>query len=61
MQIHPKVIEFDGHGDVVQVQQLGALVDQHALGQAGRPAGVHEDDGIGLLRFGRRRPVSRRR
>ena len=37
------------HGDVVEVQHLGALVEQHALGQAGRAAGVHEHDGVVLV------------
>ena len=35
--------------DVVQVEHLGPLVEQHALGQAGRAARVHEDDGIVLV------------
>ncbi len=44
--------------DVVQVQHLGALVEQHALRQAGGAAGVHEDDRVvllGLVGDGRRR------
>ena len=31
---------------------LGALIEQHALGQTGGAAGVHEDDGIVLFGFG---------
>ena len=34
---------------VVQVEHLGAVVEQHALRQAGGAAGVHEDDGIVLV------------
>ncbi len=39
------------HQAVVHVHHLAALVGQHALGEAGRAAGVHEHDGIGLQAF----------
>ena len=37
------------NGDVVHVQHLGPLVEQHALGQPGGAARVHEDDRVVLL------------
>ena len=44
-------METDRHADVVQVQHLGALVEEHPLGQAGGTPGVHEHDRIVLVRF----------
>ena len=39
---------------MVQVQQLGALLEQDTLRETRRAAGVHQDDGVGLVRLGRR-------
>ena len=46
------------HRHVVQVEHLGALVEQHTLRRAGRAAGVHEDHRVvfvGLVGNHRRR------
>ena len=54
MQVDAPVVEADRHADVVEVQQLGALVEQHPLGQACRAAGVHEHGRVVLVGLGRR-------
>ncbi len=38
---------------MVEVQHLGSLVEEYALGQTRRPTGVHEDHRIGFLGFDR--------
>ena len=52
-QVHRVAAPLVDEGDVVGVEQLGPLVEQHPLGHPGGAAGVHEDDRVGLLAFGR--------
>ena len=44
-----RLLEAPPHPDVVHVQHLGPLVEQHALRQPGGAAGVHEHDRVVLL------------
>ena len=47
-------------GHLVDVEHQGPVVDDHALGQAGGPAGVHEDGQVVLVRLGRHLRRARR-
>ena len=62
VQVDVGLVEVPLHQRVVEVEHLGPLVEQHALGQPGGAAGVHEDDRVVLLglvgRDRRRRPRS---
>ena len=61
VQVHPVLAEADREPDVVQVQHLGALLEQHTLRESRRPARVHEHrQGRPLRARGRgRRPALR--
>ena len=49
VQVHAALVEAPPHRDVVHVQHLGPLVEQHALRQPGGAARVHEHDRVVLL------------
>ena len=51
MRFTVDAVEGEPHHHVVRVEDLGSLVEQHALGQAGGAAGVHEHHRVGLLAF----------
>ena len=51
VRVDALLAEVDGEPDVVEVQHLGALVEQHALGDAGGATGVHQHRRIGLVRL----------
>ena len=45
------LLKRDDHGDVVEVENLGPVVQKHPLGQPGGAAGVHQHHRIGFLGF----------
>ncbi len=53
VQVHTVLPEADREPDVVQVQDLGALLEDRSFGESRRPAGVHEHRGVVLLRLSR--------
>ena len=51
VQVHPLLAEVDCEADVVEVQHLGPLIQQHALGSSGGASRVHHHDRVRFVGF----------